>query len=106
MFSSICETIKRTINSEQIRGNAKRISIGFMTYSNKVQYYTLSASSSKPKIYEVADVNDTLLPVDEGKFMNNLHDSFDAINDFLDLLPSIHKADSASTENALSTALA
>mmetsp|Transcript_17999 Transcript_17999/g.28461 ORF Transcript_17999/g.28461 Transcript_17999/m.28461 type:complete len:831 (+) Transcript_17999:51-2543(+) len=135
VVAHVCNTLKQLINDDQGGGGGddddeeqaqaaahnfnrnyqQQTQVGFITYSDKVHFYSLKATQSKPKMFVTNDVNDAVLPIPANQIMTDLRESHDMINELLDTLPLLHGggdgggggggADSVSSENALGTAI-
>ena len=108
ILNNICNTIKQIINDENNNNfnQTQQTQIGFITYSDKIHYYSLKSNLSKPKMIVINDINDALLPIPADQIMTNLSESFELIDHLLTILPSLHDDNNnISSENALGTAL-
>lgn len=75
ILNNICNTIKQIINDNENNNNftkTQQTQIGFITYSDKIHYYSLKSNLSKPKMFVINDINDALIPIPANQVKFNL----------------------------------
>jgi protein transport protein SEC24 len=88
MLQATVDTIKEQL--ETMPGNP-RTQIGFITFDKVVQFYNLKHTLNAPQMMVVSDLNDVFLPVPEDLLVN-LSESKSIVNQLLDALPEMFKA--------------
>ena len=67
ILKNICQTLKQIINNDNDNYSnfniTKQTQIGFITYCDKIHYYSLKSNLTKPKMIVINDINDALLPI-------------------------------------------
>ena len=100
MLSSMANAIKRSL--DDLPGET-RTQVGFITFDNSVQYYSLKAGLSNPQMMVVADLKELFVPAPDDLLVN-LKDSREVVEGFLDNLPTMF-AQNQATEACLGPAL-
>lgn len=76
-----------------------QIKVGFITYSNTVQFYNLKSCLSQPQVLVVSDVQDMFMPLLDG-FLVGLDEAGALIDNLMEQIPQMY-ADSRETETIL-----
>ena len=100
MLTSVANAIKKSL--DDLPGET-RTQVGFITYDNSVQYFSLKAGLSNPQMLVVADLKELFVPAPDDLLVN-LKDSRDVVESFLDNLPTMF-AKNMSTQACLGPAL-
>ncbi|KAK8725210.1 hypothetical protein OTU49_010755 [Cherax quadricarinatus] len=81
----------------------RRIMIGFITFSNSVQFYLMGEDQKHVQMLEVGEIEEMFVPNPEDLLVN-LEQSHSLVEDFLSTLPEAHAA-TFQTQSALGPAL-
>lgn len=100
MLASVANSIRKSL--DDLPGEP-RTQVGFITFDNSVQYFSLKAGLSNPQMMVVADLNELFVPAPDDLLVN-LKDSRDVVESFLDNLPTMF-ANNQATEACLGPAL-
>lgn len=100
MLASAASAIKRSL--DDLPGG-ERTMIGFITFDNSVHYYSLKPGVANPQMLVVADLNELFVPLPDDLLVY-LKDSREAVESFLDNLPSMFMRNTV-TESCLGPAL-
>mmetsp|Transcript_3701 Transcript_3701/g.7076 ORF Transcript_3701/g.7076 Transcript_3701/m.7076 type:complete len:1093 (+) Transcript_3701:74-3352(+) len=85
MLASAASAIKRSL--DDLPGG-ERTMVGFITFDNAVHYYSLKPGMANPQMLVVADLNELFVPLPDDLLVY-LKDSRDAVESFLDNLPTM-----------------
>lgn len=100
VLASMANAIKRSL--DDLPGET-RTQVGFITFDNSVQYYSLKAGLTNPQMMVVADLKELFVPAPDDLLVN-LKDSREVVEGFLDSLPTMF-AHNQATEACLGPAL-
>jgi len=100
MLKSVAEGIARSL--DDLPGSP-RTQVGFLTYDDSVQYYSLKSGLSQPQMLVVADLKELFVPAPDDLLVN-LQDSREVIDLFLENLPTMFEGSTA-TSSCLGPAL-
>ncbi|GAB6028512.1 hypothetical protein CHUAL_002663 [Chamberlinius hualienensis] len=76
-----------------------QVKVGFITYSNTVQFYNLKSCLSQPQVLVVSDVHDMFMPLLDG-FLVGLDEAGALIDNLMEQIPEMY-VDSRETETIL-----
>lgn len=93
MLTSAAATIKRAL--DDLPGGSRTM-VGFITYDNAVQYYSLKAGSANPEMMVVGDLKELFVPA-PNDLLVNVKDSRAAIDALLENLPTMFAQNKAPT---------
>jgi protein transport protein SEC24 len=85
MLASAASAIKNSL--DDLPGG-ERTMIGFITFDTSVHYYSLKPGMANPKMLVVGDLNELFVPLPDDLLVY-LKDSRDAVESFLDNLPTM-----------------
>jgi len=104
-LQAVCSTVEQVVNEDPRFSEDDRLQIGFITYSDKIHYYSLSPRLSRPRMMVLNELKDSVLPIPPNQILCNLSECRDLVLQFLSMLPSLHCAERCSSENALGSAM-
>eukprot|EP00573_Skeletonema_grethae_P010464 CAMPEP_0201698312 /NCGR_PEP_ID=MMETSP0578-20130828/18349_1 /ASSEMBLY_ACC=CAM_ASM_000663 /TAXON_ID=267565 /ORGANISM="Skeletonema grethea, Strain CCMP 1804" /LENGTH=1230 /DNA_ID=CAMNT_0048184805 /DNA_START=24 /DNA_END=3716 /DNA_ORIENTATION=- len=93
MLKSVAEGIARSL--DDLPGSP-RTQVGFLTYDDSVQYYSLKSGLSQPQMLVVADLVELFVPAPDDLLVN-LQDSREVIELFLENLPTMFEGSTANS---------
>lgn len=100
MLASAANAIKKSL--DDLPGG-QRTMVGFITYDSAVHYYSLKPGSPNPQMMVVGDLKELFVPVPDDLLVY-LKDSREAVENFLDNLPTMFEKNTA-TMSCLGPAL-
>jgi protein transport protein SEC24 len=100
MLASAARAIKKSL--DDLPGG-DRTMVGFITFDTAVHYYALKPGTSNPQMMVVGDLKELFVPAPDDLLVF-LRDSRDAVESFLDNLPTMF-ANNTATESCLGPAL-
>lgn len=101
MVKLLCENIKQMLAllPRETSEEPSKIRVGFVTYSNVVHFYNISAALAQPQMLVVSDVQDMFMPLLDG-FLVNVSEAEPVINSLMEQIPVMF-ADTRETETVL-----
>lgn len=102
MVHLLCQNMKQILSLIQREGDS-RMKVGFVTYSNTVQFYNLKSCLAQPQMLVVSDMNDMFMPLLDG-FLVDVTESEAVIDGLMEQIMQMF-ADSRETETILGPAI-
>jgi len=93
MLQSVADGIARSL--DDLPGSP-RTQVGFLTYDDSVQYYSLKSGLAQPQMLVVADLVELFVPTPDDLLVN-LQESREVIDMFLENLPTMFEGSTASS---------
>lgn len=105
LVNLVCSKMKEIISNLPVDyGQAKsNMKVGFITYSNTVQFYNINPRLAQPQMMVVGDVQDVFMPLLDG-FLCSPEESEAVIDSLMLQIPQMF-ADSRETETILAPAI-
>ena len=100
MLKSVAEGIRQSLDNLP---GSPRTQVGFLTYDDSVQYYSLKSGLTQPQMLVVADLIELFVPAPDDLLVN-LQESREVVDIFLENLPTMFEGTNA-TSSCLGPAL-